>query len=117
MAYNERLAKRIRAALSNLPRVVEKKMFGGLAFMVDDKMCITAGADTIMCRIDPSIHGEVIKNKGCKTVMMRGKAYKGYVYVNAENIESSDDFNYWIALALSYNKLAKSSKRRPGKNK
>lgn len=52
MAYDEKLANRIRGALSHLPAVEEKKMFGGLAFMVDNKMCIKAGADRIMSPLD-----------------------------------------------------------------
>jgi hypothetical protein len=78
MAYNEKLADRIRKALAHISHVKEKKMFGGLAFMVDDKICLTAGADRIMCRIDPAIHEEVTKRKGCRTVIMRGRQYKGY---------------------------------------
>jgi TfoX/Sxy family transcriptional regulator of competence genes len=58
MAYNEDTATSIRQKLSHLPKVEEKKMFGGLAFMVDNKMCITIGADSIMCRIDPGTFKE-----------------------------------------------------------
>ncbi len=111
MAHNERLANRIRMALSHLPKVEEKKMFGGLAFMVDKKMCITAGADRIMCRINPAIHEEAIKRKGCSTVIMRGREYKGYVHVNEESIKNKKDFDYWIQLALDYNKIAKASRK------
>jgi TfoX/Sxy family transcriptional regulator of competence genes len=111
MAYNEKLANRIRAALSHMPKVEEKKMFGGLAFMVDNKMCITAGADIIMCRIDPAIHEEAIKRKGCSTVLMRAREYKGYVHVNEDSIKNKKDFDYWIGLALDYNKIAKTSKK------
>ena len=70
MAYDEKLADRIRKALVHLPNAKEKKMFGSLAFMVDTKMCITAGADRIMCRIDPAIHDEAVKRKGSHTVIM-----------------------------------------------
>jgi TfoX/Sxy family transcriptional regulator of competence genes len=112
MAYNEELAGKIRAALSELPQVAEKKMFGGLAFMVNRKMCITAGANRIMCRIDPALHEEVIKKKGCSTVIMRGREYKGYVHVSAESIKNKKDLEYWLELALDYNKVAKSSKTR-----
>ncbi len=100
MAYDEKLAERIRKALAQLPQVKEKKMFGGLAFMVDDKMCLTAGADRIMCRINPAIHDDAIKRKGCRTVIMRGREYKGYVHVDENNIKSKRDFDYWIKLAL-----------------
>ncbi len=112
MAYNESLVNRIRAALSHLPGIEEKKMFGGLAFMVDKKMCITVGANEIMCRIDPAIHEEAIKRKGCTTVVMREREYKGYVYVNEDSITNKKDFDYWIGLALDYNKIAKKSKKR-----
>ncbi len=79
--------------------------------MVDKKMCITAGADRIMCRINPAIHEEAIKRKGCSTVIMRGREYKGYVHVNEESIKNKKDFDYWIQLALDYNKIAKASRK------
>ena len=112
MAYNEKLTARIREALAHLPKVEEKRMFRGVTFMVDDKMCITAGDNKIMCRIDPAIHEEVLKRKGCETVKMRGREYKGYVYVSEEGIKRKKDLDYWITLALDFNKLAKSSKKK-----
>ncbi|MEO7047618.1 MAG: TfoX/Sxy family protein [Ferruginibacter sp.] len=112
MAYNEKIANRIRKSLAHLPKVEEKKMFGGLAFMVDDKMCITTGADGIMCRIDPAIYDEVIKNKDCWPVIMKGRQYRGYVHVSEDSIKSKKDFDYWIGLALDYNKMAKVSKKK-----
>ena len=111
MAYNEKLADRIRGALADLPEVKEKKMFGGLAFMVNDKMCITVGKDRIMCRIDPAIHGEAIRKKGVVTVKMKGREYKGYVHVNEDVIKTKREFDYWIRLALDFNKIAKASKK------
>ena len=111
MAYNEKLADKIREALSHLPFVKEKKMFGGLAFMVDDKMCVTMGNDRIMCRIDPAIYDEVIKKDGCSPVVMRERAYKGYVYVSENIIQSEKALNYWLGLAIDYNKIAKRSKK------
>lgn len=104
MAYSEKLADRLRQALAHLPKVEEKKMFGGLAFMVDGKMCLTAGADRIMCRIDPGIHEEALKRKGCRTVIMRGKEYKGYVHVSEDALKTKADLNYWVTLALDFNK-------------
>ncbi len=79
--------------------------------MVDKKMCITAGADRIMCRINPAIHEEAIKRKGCSTVIMRGREYKGYVHVNDESLKNEKDFDYWIQLALDYNKIARASRK------
>ena len=115
MAYNEILANRVRAALSHLPRVEEKKMFGSVAFMVNGKMCITVGKDRLMCRIDPAIHEKALEKKGCRTVVMKGREYKGYVHVNEEGIKIKRDFDYWIGLSLDYNKKAKTSTRRKKK--
>ena len=81
MAYSEVLANKLRKALDKQKDVTEKKMFGGLAFMVNEKMCLTAGADRIMCRIDPALHQSAIARKGCTTVIMGGKEYKGGMYM------------------------------------
>lgn len=112
MAYNEILAGRIREALAHLPIVEEKKMFGGLAFMVNGKMCITVGKDRIMWRINPSIQDEIIETKNCSTVKMRGREYKGYVHVNEDDLKGVRDLDYWIKLALDHNKMAKASKKK-----
>lgn len=110
MAYSEKLVIRVRQALAHSPNVEEKKMFGGIAFMVNGKMCVTVGSDRIMCRIDPAIYETAVKRKGCRAVIMRGHEYKGYVYVNEEGIKNKKAFNYWISLALDYNKKIEKKK-------
>lgn len=117
MAYNEKLAQRIRTAFSDLPRVEEKKMFGGMAFMVNGKMCITVSKDRIMCRIAPELHDSIIKKKGCRTVEMGGREYKGYVYIDENIIKTKKDLDYWVELALDFNKRVKASRKvaHPGK--
>jgi TfoX/Sxy family transcriptional regulator of competence genes len=109
MAYDLVLADRVRAALADVPRIEEKKMFGGLAFMVNGKMCITSGTDTLMFRIDPTIHEKALQRRGTRTVIMRGREYKGFVYVSKEGLGTKKDFDHWIGLALDYNKRAKAS--------
>ena len=104
MAYSEKLADRIRQALAVVPHVEEKKMFGGLAFMVNKKMCLTAGANRIMCRIDPDLHQNAISKKGCSTVVMKGREYRGYVYVNEDSLQTTAAVKYWVTLALDFNK-------------
>ncbi|MCB0540944.1 MAG: TfoX/Sxy family protein [Bacteroidetes bacterium] len=103
MAFSEELANRIRKAVEHLP-VKEKKMFGSLAFLVNGKMCLTAGPKRIMCRIDPKLHEQEVKRDGCSTVVMRGRDYKGYIHVKEENLKNETDFNHWIKLALEFNK-------------
>src|SRR5215467_3853762 len=117
MAYNEKLTLRVREALADIPKVEEKRMFRGVVFMVDGKMCVTAGDDKIMCRIDPEIYDTAIKRKGATPVKMGGRNYRGYVYVNEEGMKTKKDFDYWIGLALEFNKRAKSSKKKMTKKK
>ena len=116
MAYNEHLAGRLRNALAHLPLVQEKKMFGGPAFMVDDKMCLTVGADDIMCRIDPDRHEEALKRKGSSTVIMKGSEYRGWINVNEDGLQENGELDYWVKLAIDFNKHAKASgKSKKGK--
>ena len=111
MAYNQALAERVRTSLLHLPHVEEKRMFGSLAFMVNGKMCINVGKDRIMCRIDPSLHDQALKRKGCTTVLMRGREYKGFVYVNEDELKLKRNLDYWIELSLDFNQRAKASKK------
>jgi TfoX/Sxy family transcriptional regulator of competence genes len=115
MAYNETLAGRVKTALAHKRRVEAKKMFGGLAYMVNGKMCVTVGKDRVMVRIDPAIHDTVLIRKGCRTMSMKGRTYRGYLFVDADAIQTQKDFDYWIGLALDYNKKAKASVRRKPK--
>ena len=115
MAYNEKLAIKVRTALAHLSKVEEKKMFRGITFMVNEKMCVSVSNDEIMCRIDPELYDAAVKKKGCKPVIMRGREYKGFVYVNEEGIKTKKDFDYWIGLALEFNKKAKVSKKKSKK--
>ena len=103
MAYSEKIAQRIREALKHLTNVEEKKMFGSLAFMVNEKMCLTAGPERMMCRIDPQIHQQQVQKEGCSTVIMRGHEYKGYIYIREENLKNESNFRQWIDLALDFN--------------
>ncbi len=103
MAYDKELAIRISKVLSHLPDVEGKNMFGGRAFMVNGKMCLTAGPDRMMCRINPDILDQEVKRDGCSTVVMRGREYKGYIYIKAQFLESEQEFIHWIKLALEFN--------------
>lgn len=107
MKNAETLVDRVRAALASVVDVKEKKMFGSIAFMVRGKMCINARPDRIMCRIDPALHDATVKRKGCQGVIMKGRSYRGYVYVDAEAVRSERSLNDWIELALDYNKRLK----------
>src|SRR5258708_3804090 len=111
MSYSEKLAGRIREALVEVPKVKEKKMFRGLTFMVDDKMCISVGPDRIMCRIDPEIHDQLLEEKACRSMIMKGREYKGYILVNEEDVARKAELDFWIGKCLDFNAREKSSKK------
>jgi TfoX/Sxy family transcriptional regulator of competence genes len=112
MAYDEKLADRVRTTLTHQKAVEEKKMMGGLTFMVNGKMCVGVHTDEIMCRIDPEIQEKALRHKGSRIMDFTGKPMKGFVFVKKEAIKTAKDFNYWIDLALDFNKKAKASKKR-----
>jgi TfoX/Sxy family transcriptional regulator of competence genes len=104
MALNVELTKRVRDVLAKFEHVEEKKMFRGIAFMVNGKMCVTVGDTRLMCRIDPSMHAEAVARVGVSTVKMKGKDYIGWVYVDESVIADKRKLTYWIKLALAFNK-------------
>ena len=112
MAYNESLANRVRESLSQVRKVQEKKMIGGLTFMVNDKMCVGIVKDELMVRIDPDVYEKSLMKKGCHKMEFTGRALKGFVLISEEGIKTKKDLLYWVELALSFNKKAKSSKRK-----
>jgi hypothetical protein len=113
MAYDIKLADRIRAYLLKFPKltVEEKKMFRGLTFMINGKMCISVSGEQLMCRFDPDLQETVAEKNGFEAMMMKGKEYKGYCYVGPTGCKSDKDFEYWVNLCLEYNERAKSSKK------
>ena len=112
MALNEQMNNRIREALEDVSRVQEKRMFRGIAFIVNGKLCLSAGNDELMCRIDPELHDEAVQRPGVRSLVMKGRELKGYIYVHEDVIRSRRDFDSWINLALDFNKRVKASSRK-----
>jgi TfoX/Sxy family transcriptional regulator of competence genes len=113
MAYNEDLANRTREIISITHKITEeKKMFGGLCFMVNDKMCVGVEKQRLMVRLDPAKFDEVMEKEGCKPMDFTGKIMKGYVFVDVDALNTKRKLEYWIKLALDYNKTAKASKKK-----
>jgi TfoX/Sxy family transcriptional regulator of competence genes len=113
MAYNEFLSERIQTVLDkkNID-FEEKKMFGGLCILVDEKMCVGIINDDFMARIDPEIEQEALSKKGARPMDFTKKPMKGYLYVSPEGVDREDDLEYWIDLCLEFNPKAKSSKKK-----
>lgn len=112
MAYNEKLADQVRDIIAvTHKKVEEKKMFGGLCFMVNDKMCIGVEKERLMVRFDPALTNEVMEKDGCKPMDFTGKVMKGYAFVDVEALNTKRKLEYWVKIALEYNKIAKASKK------
>ena len=114
MAYSEILADRVREHLHSVSglKIEEKKMFRGLAFLINGKMCVNVSDDNLMCRFDPDLMDEVSERVGFLPMIMRGRQLQGYCYVSEAGYKSKANFVYWIKLCLDYNKKAKASKRK-----
>lgn len=112
MAYNEKLADQVREIISlTHKRVEEKKMFGGLCFMVNDKMCVGVESERLMIRLDPAVYEEVLEKEGCTPMDFTGKVMKGYVFVAIKALNTKKKLAYWVELALQFNKIAKASRK------
>ena len=113
MAYNEKLADRTREIISQTHKITEeKKMFGGLCFMVNDKMCVGVESERMMVRFNPAVYEEVMEMEGCKPMDFTGKIMKGYVFVDADVLNTKKKLEFWVKLALDYNAIAKASKKK-----
>ncbi len=124
MAYDEFLADRIRQNLRERSIAFEeKKMMGGLCFMVDDKMCFgmhidkNSNSSLLMARVGPEQYDAALAKDHCVEMKFTGRAMKGYVHVQEDGLDLDADLDYWIQLCLDFNPLAKSSKKRVKKNK
>lgn len=117
MAYDTSLADRVREYLAEIPGIdiEEKEMFNVLNFMVNGKTCVCVSDENLMLRFDPSRQEELSEKGGYETMLMKGKEYKGYCYINPDGFKDRKDFEFFLNLCLDYNKVAKSSKKRKTK--
>ena len=113
MPYDEHLGDRIRALLKQKKvRFEEKKMMGGLCFMVNDKMCVGIVKNELMARVDPGIYDKIVGKKGSHEMDFTGRPMRGFVFVSPQGIDLDKDLEYWIDLCLTYNPKAKASKKK-----
>jgi TfoX/Sxy family transcriptional regulator of competence genes len=102
MAYDEGLAERVRDCFESVSDVEEKKMFGGLCFMVSKHMCCGIVGDTLMGRVGPDKYQESLKCEHVSEMDFTGKAMKGMIYVSPEGIAEDETLSYWVALCASF---------------
>ena len=116
MAYDEFLADRIRQQLKT--RHVgfeEKNMMGGLAFMVDGKMCLGIIKGELMARIGPEFYNDALSLPGAREMDFTGRSMTGYVFVNGSGIDMESQLDLWVEKCIEFNRVAKAAKKRTAK--
>lgn len=103
MPYDEELAARIRQILAGEPALSEKKMFGGLAFLIGGNMAIAAsGHGGLMVRVDPAQSDALTSTTPARVVQMRGRPMRGWLYLEAADVGTAGELTAWVSRALSF---------------
>jgi TfoX/Sxy family transcriptional regulator of competence genes len=103
MAYDEELAGRIRALIGDDPDVTEKKMFGGLAFLIGGNMAIGAsGQGGVLVRVDPDDSDDLVATTGARLMEMRGRSMRGWLRVDADDVRTKPQLAKWVRLGTAY---------------
>jgi TfoX/Sxy family transcriptional regulator of competence genes len=103
MAYDEDLAQRIRALVGTERGLSEKKMFGGLAFLIGGNMAIAAsGQGGILVRVDPEQSDKLVATTKASVAVMRGRAMRGWLRVASEDVRTKPQLAKWVALSTAF---------------
>jgi len=103
VAYDEKLAERIRELVAGEPGVTEKKMFGGLAFLVGGNMAISAsGQGGVLVRVDPVESDALVAKSNAYVAVMRGREMAGWLRVDAEHVKAKRDLARWVDRGVAY---------------
>jgi len=109
MAYDENLVQRLRTHLAGIPGLTEKKMFGGVGFMVNGNMTCGVHKQYFIARLSPEHYEQAMRKPNVKTFDITGRPMKGWIMVSAEGIGSEDDLKEWIKQGVT---LAQSMPRK-----
>ena len=103
MAYDEELAERLRAVLAREKGLTEKRMFGGLAFLLGGHMAVAAsGKGGLLLRCDPAVTETLVTEPGAGRFVMRGKEMDGWLYVATEAVEDDAALQRWVSHGVDY---------------
>ena len=114
MAYNERLAERVRTALSARDGVSERRMFGGLAFLIDGNMCVGVMNDDLMVRTTAEGYEDALKRAGARPMDFTGRVSRTMVYVAPGATSSAADLRRWVEIGVAAANAAPMKTRRVG---
>ncbi|MEO7996321.1 MAG: TfoX/Sxy family protein [Gemmatimonadaceae bacterium] len=102
MPYDEGLAQRIRESSALPVGTTEKRMFGGIAFMVDGHMAIGLAKEQLMARIGPDAYEAALRRKHVRPMDFTGKPMRGYVYIDEAGVESDEALDEWITACTTF---------------
>ena len=102
MAYDEGVASRIRQALAGKDGLTEKKMFGGLAFLLNGNMLVGVMGERLLVRTGPREHAAALKRPHAGPMTFTGKPMRGFVVVDPAGFATGQDLRSWISLALGF---------------
>jgi TfoX N-terminal domain len=116
MAYDEDLAARIRDLIGPDPDLTEKKMFGGLAFLIRGHMAISAsGQGGVLVHVDPGRSADLVATTRAATAAMQGREMPGWLRVSPEDLASDDDLSQWVDIGVGHARSL--PPKHPAKNK
>lgn len=101
MAYNLKLAERIRSELDGVP-CVEKKMFGGVGFLLNGNMACGVNKDDLMVRVDPEKHNTLLKKPHARAFDLTGKPMKGWLLVAANGVKTDKQLSAWVKEGVDF---------------
>jgi len=114
MAYDEELAERIRNLIGPDPQLTEKKMFGGLAFLIHGNMAISAsGQGGVLVRVDPARTEELIVTTKATIAVMQGREMPGWLRVGPDDVATDEELEYWADLGVEYARSLPAKKKAP----
>jgi TfoX/Sxy family transcriptional regulator of competence genes len=103
MAYDEQLAARIRELIAGEPGLDEKKMFGGLAFLIGGNMAVSAsGQGGLMVRVDPAESDALVAGSYARPVVMRGREMQGWLRVDGEHVRTEPELAAWVERGVAF---------------
>lgn len=102
MAYDEDLAERIRVALRERHDIVEKKMFGGVAFLLAGQMCVGVWKDSLVARVGPEAYAEALEMPHVREFDITGRPMRGWVLVEPEGVENSVALRSWLERSVRF---------------
>lgn len=111
MAYSEFLVDRVRQRLRSTGNIIEKKMMGGLIFMVNDKMCEgidkdkKTNSDRLMVRVGKLPYKKLLQKRGSREMDFTGQVMRGFLFIDPEGFDADSDLDFWIEKALEFNQM------------